>query len=99
MVVVEVATTDRLEVMAALVVVLVVEMVKQTVQEVAMHRHLVKVMMVVIVEAVELTLFVAVAEAALLVQLVAIVGMTVTQHIVGAVTVELVQLLQLQVHL
>jgi hypothetical protein len=85
--------------MAALVVVLVVEMVKQTVQEVAMHRHLVKVMMVVAVEAVELTLFVAVAVAEVLVQLVAIVGMTAGEHIVGAVTVELVQLLQSQVHL
>jgi phage-related holin len=77
-------------VMVVLAVVLVVEMVMQTVPEVAMHHQLVKVMMVATVEAVELTLFVAVAVAVLLAQLVAIVGIAAADHILGAVTAAMV---------
>ena len=83
----------------ALAVVLVVEVVMQTVQEVAMHRHLVKVMMVVIVVVVELTHLAAAEVAAVLVQSVALVGRLMGPIIPTVVTVEQVQLLQSQVHL
>jgi hypothetical protein len=85
--------------MAVLAVVLVVEVLMQTVPEVAMHRHLVKVMMVEIVVAVELPNLVAEAEAEVLVQQLVTVGRLMGPIIATVVTVEQVQLLQSQVHL
>ena len=88
------------EMMAALAVVLVVEVLMQTVPEVAMHRHLVKVMMVEIVVVADLVQWAVQAAVVELVQLVAIAGLMIgTPIIAKVVTVEQVQLLQSQVHL
>jgi hypothetical protein len=87
--------------LVALAVVLVVEMVMQTMPEVVLHRHLVKVMLVVVEAVVELTHLAEAAVAEVLAQLVVIVGTThlLQAIILAVVTVELVQLLQLPVHL
>jgi hypothetical protein len=90
--------------MAVLAVVVVVEMVLQTMPEVAMvilHQlHHLKVMMVAVEVAVELTHGVAVQAAEVLAQSVATLGMTQLLVIMMmAVMVGQVQLLQSQVHL
>jgi hypothetical protein len=85
--------------LVVLAVVLVVEILLRTVQEVVVHHHLVKVMLVAVVVAVELTHFVAAEAAEVLVQLVLVVGTAEAEIIFGVVTAVLVRLLQSQVHL